>query len=109
MSYAAAAILVFLAVVVGIPLATGGVAVLLAGRPAWLGWGGRRRAEPDIQAFLMLAVLVVVALALLLVVPFGVAFGGLHHGFTAVEGAFLAVLTLIGVGYAWRRGVLRWR
>jgi NADH:ubiquinone oxidoreductase subunit 3 (subunit A) len=57
----------------------------------------------------MVAVLVVVALALLLVLPWAVAFGGLPHGFTAAEGAFLAVLTLFGLGYAWRRGVLRWQ
>jgi NADH:ubiquinone oxidoreductase subunit 3 (subunit A) len=103
MSLAPAALLVALAVVVGIPLVTLGIAVAL-GRPAWLS----RRAQPGIQTFLMLAVLVVVGLALLFVLPWAVAFGGLPHGFTALEGAFLAVLTLVGLGYAWRRGGLRW-
>ena len=107
MSLAPAALLVALAVVVGIPLVSLGVAVVLGGRPAWL--GGGRRVEPGIQTFLMLAVLAVFALALLFVLPWAVAFGGLPHGFTALEGAFLAVLTLFGLGYAWRRGVLRWQ
>ncbi|HEV7677811.1 MAG TPA: NADH-quinone oxidoreductase subunit A [Candidatus Dormibacteraeota bacterium] len=108
MSLAAAALLVFLAVVVAIPALTLGAAVVLAGRPTWLGARGRR-GEPGIQTVLMLSVLVVLAMALLFVLPWAVAFGGLPHGFTAVEGLFLAVLVLAGVGYAWRRGVLRWQ
>jgi NADH:ubiquinone oxidoreductase subunit 3 (subunit A) len=108
MSLAPAALLVFVAVVVAIPAVTLGVAVALAGRPHWLGARGRR-GEPGIHTVLMLSVLVVVALALLVALPWAVAFGGLDHGFTAVEGIFLAVLVLGGAGYAWRRGVLRWQ
>src|SRR5919206_4623737 len=107
MSYVLAAILVFLGVVVGIPAVTLGLALLLGGRPRWLERprrGARRPTEPGIQAYLMLVVLVVLALALLLLVPWVAAFAGLPAGFTAVEGAFLAVLALLGLGYAWRRG-----
>lgn len=103
MSFAPAALLVFLAVVVGVPGITLGVSMLVAGRPRWI--GGRRR-EPTIDNFLMLEVLAIVTVAFAFVVPWAVAFGGLPHRFTAVEGLFLAALTLFGVGYAWRRGVL---
>jgi len=109
MSFAAAAVLVFLAVAVGIPAVTVGVAFALAGRPNWLARRGRRRIEPTIHAYLMLVVVALFALALLFVVPFAVAFGGLPHGFTGLEGVFLAVLVLAGLGYAWRRGVLHWQ
>jgi len=110
MSYALAAIVVAVAVVVVVPAITLGLAVLLGGRPAWMAPPRRaRRAEPSIQAFLMLVVLVIVDVAVLLLVPWAAALGNLPAGFTAVEGAFLAVLTLLGVAYAWRRGVLRWQ
>jgi len=104
MSVAPAALLEFLAIAVAIPALTLGVAVLLGGRHAWLSRG--RRAEPGIQSFLMLAVLVVVDLALVFLLPWAVAFGGLSHRVTAIEGVFLAALTLFGLGYAWRRGAL---
>jgi NADH-ubiquinone/plastoquinone oxidoreductase subunit 3 len=106
MSFAPAAILVVLAVAVAVPGVVLGVAVLLAGRPKRLLATNR---EPDIHAFLMLVVLGIVAVAAMFLLPFAVAFGGLPHKFTAVEGLFLAVLALLGVGYAWRRGVLRWQ
>lgn len=106
MPYAVAAILAFLVVCVAVPGLVLGLAMAVAGRPRWL--GGRDR-EPDIRSFLMLVVLAVVALALAFVVPFAVAFSGLPHAFTGVLGLFLAVLALLGLGYAWRRGVLRWQ
>lgn len=110
MSFAAAAVLVALATSVGIPLVVVGAALLLAGRPRWLAVPGRgRRAQPDIHAYLMVVVLVIVAVALFFLLPWAVAFGGLPHKFTGAEGLFLAVLTLLGAGYAWRRGVLRWQ
>ncbi|HZS13629.1 MAG TPA: NADH-quinone oxidoreductase subunit A [Candidatus Dormibacteraeota bacterium] len=110
MPYPVAAILELVAIAVAVPAVTLGVAVLLGGRPSWLDRDRRgRRAEPDIHTFLMLAVLAVVDLGLVFLVPFAVAFGGLHpHRDTALVGLFMAVLTLLGVGYAWRRGVLRW-
>ncbi len=104
MSYVLAAILVFLAVVVAVPGIVLGVAVLAGGRPRVL-----RRGEPGIHTFLMLAVLAVVAVAAAFLLPWAVAFSGLPHAFTGVEGLFLAVLALLGLGYAWRRGVLRWQ
>ena len=107
MSFAPAAVLVFLAIAVGIPVVTLALAMVLAGRPAWPGRGGGRRTQPGIQAFLMLTVLVVLDAALVFLLPWAVAFGGLPHRFTSVAGLFLAVLTLVGVGYAWRRGALR--
>ena len=106
MSFAPAAVLVFLAVVVAVPGIALGVSMLAAGRPRWI---RRRRREPTINSFLMLAGLAIFTVAFAFVVPWAVAFGGLPHRFTAVEGLFLAVLTLLGVGYAWRRGVLRWQ
>ena len=106
MSFAAAAILVVLAVALAVPGIVLGVAVLLAGRPHWLRTAGR---ELGIDTFLLLAVLAIVAVAAMFLLPWAVAFGGLPHKFTAVEGLFLAVLTLAGLGYAWRRGVLRWQ
>jgi hypothetical protein len=106
MSYAPAAILVVLAIAVAIPAIVLSLAVLLAGRPTWLGTAER---EPGIHTFLLLVVLAIVAVAAMFLLPWAVAFGGLPHKFTAVEGLFLAVLTLAGVGYAWRRGVLRWQ
>ena len=110
MSFAAAAVLVALATAVGIPVVVLGAAVLLAGRPGWVRIGrGRRGADPTINAFLMLAVLTVVSLALLFLLPWAVAFGGLPHRFTGAEGLLLAGLTGLGVAYAWRRGVLRWQ
>ena len=105
MSFALATVLVVLAVAVGLPATVLGIAVLLAGRPRWL---GDRRREPGIQSFLMLAVLSVVAVFWAFVVPFGVAFGGLSHRFTGAAGLFMFVLMLLGIGYAWRRGALRW-
>jgi NADH:ubiquinone oxidoreductase subunit 3 (subunit A) len=105
MSYVPAAILVFLAVVVAIPAIVLGLAVLPAGRAPRVLRGG----DPGIQTFLMLTVLVVLAVAAMFLVPWAVAFAGLPHRFTGVEGLFLAVLALVGLGYAWRRGVLRWR
>lgn len=109
MSFAAAAVLVALAIAVGVPAVVLGLAVLRGGRPNWLPLRGRRRVDPNIHAFLMSSVLAVLALAVVFALPLGVAIGGLDHGFTAVEGAFLAVLALAGLGYAWRRGVLRWQ
>jgi NADH:ubiquinone oxidoreductase subunit 3 (subunit A) len=110
MSFAAAAVLVALATAVGIPLVVLGVAVVLGRRPNWVPLRRRRhRADPNIHAYLMLAVLVVVAVALLFLLPWAVAFGGLAHKFTGAEGVFLAALTLLGLCYAWRRGVLRWQ
>jgi len=106
MPYALAAVLVLLAVAVAVPALVLGVAMAVAGRPHFL---GARDREPNIHAFLMLVVLAVVAVALAFVVPFAVAFSGLPHRFTGVEGLFLAVLALLGLGYAWRRGVLRWQ
>jgi hypothetical protein len=105
MSFAAAAVLVFLAIVVAVPGITLGVSLLVAGRPRWL---RRRRREPTIESFLMLVVVSIVSVAFAFVVPWAVAFAGLPHRFTAVEGLFLAALMLLGVGYAWRRGVLHW-
>lgn len=106
MSFFAAALLDFLVIGVAVPALTLGVAVLIGGRAPWMGRG--RRAEPGIHGFLMLAVLTVVAVALLFIVPFAASFGVLHHRESAALGLFLAVLVLLGVGYAWRRGVLRW-
>ena len=105
MSYPVAVILVFLTVAVAAPALTLAIAVALAGRPTWL---ERKRREPGIESFLMLVVLAIVAVALAFVVPFAAAFGVLPHRFTGVVGLFLGVLTAAGVGYAWRRGVLRW-
>jgi NADH:ubiquinone oxidoreductase subunit 3 (subunit A) len=105
MSFAAAALLDFLVIVVAIPAVVLGVAVLLGGRPAWL---GRRRAEPGIHGFLMISVLSVLAIALLFLVPFAASFGALRHRESAALGLFLALLVLLGLGYAWRRGVVRW-
>lgn len=102
---ALATILVFLAIAVAVPTVTVALAVVVAGRPRWLPW---QRREPGIQAYLVLVVLAVFAVALAVVLPFAVAFGGLPHAFTGVEGIFLAALVLLGVAYAWRRGVLRW-
>jgi hypothetical protein len=114
MSFAPAALLEFLAIAVAIPAVTLGLAILRGGVPAWMrpggrGASGREQAQPGIQSFLMLALLLVVDLALVFVLPLAVAFGGLPSRDTAVEGAFLAALILVGAGYAWRRGVLRWR
>jgi NADH:ubiquinone oxidoreductase subunit 3 (subunit A) len=103
MSFAAAAVLVFLAVAVAVPGITLGVSMLVAGRPRWI---SRRRREPTINTFLMLVALAIVTVAFAFVVPWAVAFGGLPHHFTAVEGLFLAALTLFGAGYAWRRAAL---
>ena len=109
MSFAAALIVEFLVVVVAIPAVTLSVAVMLGGAPAWLRRGSRgRRAEPGIHSFLLLCVLVVVDLALLFVVPLVGAWGSQEHRYTVVVAAFLGVLALLGLGYAWRRGVLRW-
>ncbi len=106
MPFAAAAILAVLAVAVAAPALALGAVALLAGRPRRL---DLRDPQPSIQTFLMLAVLAVVAVALAFAVPFAVAFASLPHGFTAVEGLFLAALTVLGVAYAWRRGALRWQ
>ena len=105
MSYVAAALLDFLVIVVAIPALTLGVAVLLGGRPAWLG-RVRGGAEPGIDGFLMLSVLSVLAIALVFLVPFAASFGVLRHRESAALGLFLAVLVLLGVGYAWRREAL---
>jgi NADH:ubiquinone oxidoreductase subunit 3 (subunit A) len=112
MSFAAAALLEFLGLVVLAPALVLGVAVLLAGRPGWMARperGRRAAAEPGIQTFLMLAVLAVVGIALVFVVPFAVAMSPLGHRETGLLGLFLAVLVALGVGYAWRRGALRWQ
>ena len=106
MAFAPAAILVVLALGVAVPAIVLGVAVLLAGRPRWRPIA---RGHADIHTYLMLVVLSVVAVAAMFLLPFAVAFGGLPHKFTGGEGLFLAVLVLGGVGYAWRRGVLRWQ
>lgn len=106
MSYTALAIIELLAVVAGIPAIVLGIAFLLGGRPAWL--GGGRRAEPGIQSFLVIAVLTVVAVAMAFLVPFAASFGVLRHRESAALGLLLGFLVLGGVGYAWRRGVLRW-
>jgi NADH:ubiquinone oxidoreductase subunit 3 (subunit A) len=105
MSYPLATILVFLAIAVAVPAVTVALVTPVAGRPRWLPW---RRREPGIQTYLVLAVVATFAVALAFVLPFAVAFGSLPHAFTGVEGIFLAVLALLGVAYAWRRGVLRW-
>jgi NADH:ubiquinone oxidoreductase subunit 3 (subunit A) len=109
MSFALAAVLEFLALAIAVPAITLGAAVLVAGRPAWVRGPRATRPEPGIQTFLMLAVLTVVDLALVFLLPWAAAFGGLPHTVTAVEGLVLAVLTAAGAGYAWRRGVLRWQ
>jgi hypothetical protein len=108
MSFAATAIIEFLGIAVLLPALLLGIAVALFGRPAWLGGRGGRRGEPGIQAFLMIVVLTVVAVALVFVAPFVVALGSLPKGETVAVDAALAVLMLLGVVYAWRRGVLRW-
>ena len=105
MSFAVATILVVLAVAVAAPAVVLAVAVVLAGRPPWL---SARDRQPDIHTYLLLVVLAIAAVALAMVVPFAVAFSDLPHRFTGVLGVFLAVLILLGLGYAWRRGVLRW-
>lgn len=105
MPYAVATILVVLAVAVALPAIVLGLATLVAGPPPWL---ARRGTQPGIQAYLMLVVLAIVAVSAAFLLPFAVAFGGLPHRFTGVEGLFLAVLIALGVGYAWRRGALRW-
>ena len=105
MSYPVAAIVVFLTAAVAAPALALGVAVLLAGRPRWL---QRKRREPGIEAFLMLVVLCIAAVAVALAGPFAAAVGVLPHRFTGAVGLFLGVLIAAGVGYAWRRGVLRW-
>jgi NADH:ubiquinone oxidoreductase subunit 3 (subunit A) len=109
MSFLPALVVELLVVAVAVPALTLAVAVMLLGRPAWLGGTRRqRRAEPGIQSFLLLCVLVVVDLALVFVVPFVGAWTSQGHRYTALIGLFLAVLVLLGLGYAWRRGVLRW-
>lgn len=109
MSFLPALIVEVLVIAVAVPALSLAVAVMLLGRPAWLGRPrGGRRAEPGIHSFLLLCVLVVVDLALVFVVPFVGAWGSQGHRYTAVIGLFLAVLALLGLGYAWRRGVLRW-
>jgi type IV secretory pathway VirB2 component (pilin) len=109
MSYAVAAIVVFLAMVVAVPAVTLAIALTWARRPTWLARDRAHRRRPDIHAYLMLVVVALMAVALAFVIPFAAAFGSLRHGFTGAEGLFLAVLALIGLGYAWRRGVLRWQ
>jgi NADH:ubiquinone oxidoreductase subunit 3 (subunit A) len=109
MSYAVAAVVVFVAMVVVVPAVTLGIALTWARRPTWLARDRAHRRQPDIHAYLMLVVVAVMALALAFVIPFAAAFGSLRHGFTGAEAIFLAVLVLLGLGYAWRRGVLRWQ
>lgn len=109
MSFAAALIVELLVVAVAIPGLVLAVAVMLGGRPAWMRRGARgRRAEPGIHTFLLLCVLVVFAVALMFVVPLVGAWGSQEHRDTALIGLFLGVLATLGLGYAWRRGVLRW-
>ena len=110
MSFAGAALLEVVGLVVLVPALVLGGAVLLLGRPAWLGRParGRRAAEPGIHGFLTFAVLTVIAVALVMVVPFAVAMGPLSNREVGLTGIFLAVLVVLGAGYAWRRGALRW-
>lgn len=109
MSFVAALVVELLVIAVAIPAVTLALAVMLLGRPAWMGRPARgRRAEPGIGSFLVICVLVVVGLALLFLVPLVGAWTSQEHRYTALIGLFLGLLALLGVGYAWRRGVLRW-
>jgi NADH:ubiquinone oxidoreductase subunit 3 (subunit A) len=109
MSFLPALVVELLVVAVAVPALTLAVAVMLLGRPAWLGRPARgRRAEPGIHSFLLLGVLAVVDVALVFLVPFVGAWTSQEHRYTALIGLFLAVLVVVGLLYAWRRGVLRW-
>ncbi len=108
MSFLAALIVETLVIVVAIPAAALGLGIAVGGRPAWMRERAQRRPEPGIQTFLMLCLLTVVAVGLMFIVPFVGAWGSQEHRFTALIGLFLGVLALLGVAYAWRRGVLRW-
>lgn len=113
---------VFVGVALGIPAATLGLS-LLAGRA--LGVRRPHAAKDDtyesgmptrgpawvqfrVQYYLYALIFVLFDVEILFVVPWAVAYRRLDHGFAVAEIALFVGVLLAGLGYAWRRGALRW-
>ena len=113
---------IFAVVALGIPLGTLAIA-LLSNRVL-----GTRRPNPakddtyesgmstigpswvqfHIQYYLYALIFVLFDVEVLFIVPWAVAYRGLDRGYAFAEIALFIGLLLGGLGYAWRKGALRW-